>query len=125
MADGLARGVSCLVDIAVKLNLKSQPSSEVLERASTHIDRDVVSGEFPWVKVKPVVRNLDLITIDNLLLEDAIAITQAVTPGRIIQARKTVQEASSKSTQASVAQRGVVLLLDDILDPEPKVRQTS
>jgi len=84
-----------------------------------------VSGEFPGVEVKPVVRHLDLIAIDDLLFEDAVTVPQAVTPGRVIQTCKAVEEAGGQAAQTAIAQGSVVLLLDNILDPEAELGETS
>lgn len=54
---------------------------------------DVVSRELPGVEVEPVIRDLDLVPIDNFLLEDAISITETITPGRVVERGETVEEA--------------------------------
>ena len=82
-----------------------------------------MSRELPRVEIKPVVRDLDLIAIDDLLLEDTVAVPQAVAPGGVVQRGQGVQETRSQTTKAAVTQRGVVLLLDDILDPETEFRE--
>lgn len=70
-----------LANIAVELNLHLLFST-ALQRlglvkvwAITYVDCDVVSWELPGVEVKPVVGNLDLVAIDNLLLENTITIS--------------------------------------------------
>lgn len=35
---------------------------------------DIVPWELPRIEVKPVIRHLDLVSIDQLLLEDTISI---------------------------------------------------
>ena len=45
---------------------------------------DFMAWELPWVEIKPIIRDLDLIAINDLLLEDTIAISQTVAPGRIV-----------------------------------------
>ena len=56
------------------------------------------SHGLPRIKVKPVVWDLDLVSVDDLLLEDTVAVTQAVAPGRIVQRGETVEEAGSETT---------------------------
>ena len=34
------------------------------------VDSNVMTGELPWVEVKPVVRDFDLISINDFLFED-------------------------------------------------------
>jgi hypothetical protein len=36
------------------------------------VDSHVVAGKLPGIKVQPVVGNLDLVPVDDLLLEDTI-----------------------------------------------------
>ena len=47
-----------LLDMTIKLN----------------INGDVRSGEFPWIETEPIIRDFDLITVDNFLLENSISI---------------------------------------------------
>lgn len=91
---------------------------------SSYINRDVVAGELPGVKVQPIVGNLNLVTVDDFLLEDSVSVAKAVAPGGIVERSQAVEEASSKSAQATVAQTSVVLLADDVLDSEAKFRET-
>jgi hypothetical protein len=65
---------------------------------TTHVNDNVVSGELPGIEVKPVVRNLNLISIHNFLLENTISVSEAIAPSRVVERRERVQEASSKST---------------------------
>src|SRR5947207_8835027 len=46
---------------------------------------DLVARKLPRVEIQPVIGNLDLIPIDNLLLEDAIPVPQSVSPRRVVQ----------------------------------------
>ena len=57
------------VDLAVELN----------------VNYNVMALELPWVEVQPVVGNFDLVSVDNLLLKDTVAVAQAVTPGRVVE----------------------------------------
>jgi hypothetical protein len=95
------------------------------ELASTHVNCNVVSRELPGVKVQPVVGDLNLVAINDLLLENTISISKTVAPGGEVERCKTVEEASSQSAETTVAQSCVVLLADDILDSEAKIGKTS
>lgn len=66
-----------------------------------------------------------MVPINNFLLEDTIAVSQAISPSGIVETGQTVQETSRKATQATVAQGGVVLLLDDVLDAEAQVCEAA
>lgn len=105
--DGLAVLILVLADPSVELD----------------VDGDVVAWELPGVEIEPVVWNLDLVPVDDLLLEDAVAVAQAVAPGRVIERGQAVEEAGSQTTEASIAQGSVVLLFDDVLDAEPEIAQ--
>jgi hypothetical protein len=84
-----------------------------------------VSRELPGVKVKPVIRYLDLVPVYNFLLENSISIPKTVTPGRVVEGGQTVEETSSKSAKTTVAQCSIVLLSNDILNSEAEVSKTS
>lgn len=77
-----------------------------------------MSGELPRVEVQPVVRDLHLIPVDDLLLEDAIPVPQSVAPGGVVQRRQGVQETCRQAAEATIPKRGIMLLLNDILNPE-------
>lgn len=84
-----------------------------------------MTGELPGVEVEPVIGDLDLVTIDNLLLEDTVPVAQAITPGGVVQGRKTVEETGGKSAETSVTEGSIVFLLDDVFDTESEIRQTG
>lgn len=105
--DDLAIISLVLLHIAVELN----------------VDCDFVSWELPGVVIKPVVWNFDLVSIDDLLLEDTIAVPQTISPGRIIQRRHAVQETGCETSQASVTQSRIVFLADNVFDLEAEIIQ--
>ena len=70
------------VDVAVKLD----------------VDSDIVSLELPRVEVKPVVRDFNLISIDNLLLKDTVSVAQTIAPGGIVEGGERVEEAGSETS---------------------------
>lgn len=84
-----------------------------------------MTRELPGVEVQPVVGHLDLVPVDNLLLEDTIPVTQPIAPGGEVQSSHTVEEASSETTQTTVSKGSIVLLLNNILNAETEVGQTS
>lgn len=104
----LAVLVGVFVDPAVELN----------------VDSNIISREFPWVEVKPVIGNFDLVPIINLLLKDTVSVSQAVAPCGIIEGSQTVEKAGSQSTETAVAESCIVFLRDDIFDSEAKLGQT-
>jgi hypothetical protein len=91
----------------------------------TYINSDVVSWELPGVEVEPVIRHLDLVSIDNFLLENAISISETVPPSGVVEGGQTVEETGSESTKTAVTQRSVILLCDDIFDSEAELSKTS
>jgi len=84
-----------------------------------------MSRELPWVKVQPVIRYLNLIPVNDLLLEDTITVAQTVAPSRVVQACEAVEKAGGEAAQAAISQSGVVLLFNDVLDPETKFGKAS
>ena len=67
-------------------------------------------GELPGVEVEPVIRNLDLISIDNFLLEDTVSVAEPISPRRIVQSGHTVKEARRKSAKTTISKGSVMLL---------------
>ena len=91
----LSRGsVLASRDITVELNVYS----------------DVMSRKFPRVEVQPIVWNLYLKTVDYFLLKDTISVTQAISPGRIIQRSHAVEKTRSQPAETAVAESSVMLL---------------
>ena len=84
-----------------------------------------MSRKLPWIEVEPIVGNLDLIPIHNLLLEDTVSVSQSIAPSWVVEGSHAVQEAGCETTKTSVAERGVVLLGDDIFDSEAEIGQAS
>lgn len=59
--------------------------------AEANVVRDVGPLDLEGVAVgQPVIRNLDLVAIDDLLLEDTVFVTNTVAPSGVIQSRKRV-----------------------------------
>ena len=69
-----------------------------------------MSRELPGVEVQPVIRNLDLISIHNFLLEDTVSVAKSISPCRIVQSSHTVKEARRKSAKSTVSESSIVLL---------------
>ena len=69
-----------------------------------------MSRELPGVEIEPVIRNLDLISIDNFLLEDTVSVAEPISPRRVVQRSHTVKEARRKSAKTTVSKSSVVLL---------------
>mmetsp|Transcript_1100 Transcript_1100/g.3068 ORF Transcript_1100/g.3068 Transcript_1100/m.3068 type:complete len:926 (+) Transcript_1100:706-3483(+) len=64
---------------------------------------------------EPVVGLLVLEAVEDVLLEHAVLVADAVAPGGQVERGHGVQEAGRQAAQAAVAQRGVALLLADRL----------
>jgi len=95
----------------------------ILPDVSIELDLDchVMTGELPWVKVEPVIWNLHLVSIDDLLLEDAVSVSKSVSPCWVIECCETVEEACSKPSKTAVAESSIMFLRDDVLNPETKL----
>lgn len=82
----------------------------------TNLIRDVLALNLPRVAVvQPKIGNLDLVTILNLLLKDAVVVSNTVAPGGDLESGERVNEARGKSTQTTVTKSGVGLKLVELL----------
>ena len=66
--------------------------------------------------LEPVVRNLHLIAVADLLLEHPVAVADAAAVGGIVQGCEGVQETCRKASEAAVAQSRIRLLVLDLVD---------
>lgn len=122
----LAILVVILPNLAVELNLQILASKchfQVLSLEISYIDNNIMSGELPRVKVQPVIRNLNLVSIHNLLLKNTITISQPITPSGIIERCQTIQKACRKTTKTTITKRSIMFLFDNILNPEAQISQ--
>ena len=79
-----------------------------------HDLRILRSAQFERITIhQPVIGNLYLITVADLLLEHTITITDTAAICRISQSRQGIQEACRQTTQAAVAQCCIRLLILD------------
>ena len=85
--------------------------------AEVHALRTVVVHMAPRLLVgQPVLRVLDLLALlVEGLLEDAVLVLDAVAECRHAQRGQRVDEAGGQTAQATVAERGLVLGVDDVL----------
>jgi len=68
-----------------------------------HFIFDIDSLDLPRITVaEPIIRNLDLETVFNYLLEDSIIVSNPIAPGWIVQSRKRIHKASGQSAQPSI-----------------------
>ena len=84
-------------------------------------EADVVGGlaavELPGVAVlEPGLGQLDLVAVDDLLAEEAVAVADAVAVGRHADRRHALHEAGGEPPEAAVAERGVGLELGDLVE---------
>ena len=75
-----------------------------------NVHSDIVSGELPRVEVQPIIWYFYLVSVDNLLLEDTISVTQAISPSRIVQRGHTVKETCSQPAKTAITKSSVMLL---------------
>mmetsp|Transcript_101606 Transcript_101606/g.140414 ORF Transcript_101606/g.140414 Transcript_101606/m.140414 type:complete len:202 (+) Transcript_101606:1511-2116(+) len=70
---------------------------------------------FPRVSIlQPEVRNFNLVTILDLLLEDSVFVSNTVTPSRNLKSGERVKEASGKAAKTTVSESGISLLFVEI-----------
>ena len=83
-----------------------------------YVDGHIMSREFPRVEVQPVIRDLNLVSINELLLKNTISVAKSISPCWHVHSGHTVQKAGCKTTKATVTKRCIVLLRYDIFNPE-------
>ena len=74
------------------------------------VNSHVMSRKFPGIEVEPIIRDFNLKTVNELLLEYSVPITESITPGRHIHGGHAVQKAGRKAPKPSVAKGSIVLL---------------
>ncbi len=80
--------------------------------------------ELPRVAVlQPVVRGLFLATINNVLLEHTVVVADAVAAPWQAKRSQRVEEAGGQTPQATVAEAGVVLFVDQLFKIQPHLFQ--
>mmetsp|Transcript_93814 Transcript_93814/g.195689 ORF Transcript_93814/g.195689 Transcript_93814/m.195689 type:complete len:706 (-) Transcript_93814:403-2520(-) len=112
-ADPSSSPGSSLVAILLALAAKSDRIGHVRTR---DLPRDRLG--------KPIVGLLDLPAVDDVLLEDAIAVSDAIAPARERQSGHGVQEAGGQSAETSVAETGVGFEGVELLEFEAKAGQS-
>ena len=86
---------------------------------------NIVSWKLPRIEIKPVVRNFDLVSIDYLLLEDAVPVPKTVAPSWEVHSSHAIQETGGEASQTTIPQCRIVFLGYDIFNAETKLTQTS
>ncbi len=83
------------------------------------------SSELERISVlEPVVRNLDLISVADLLLEHAVAVADAAAVSRIVQRGEGIEEACGKSSETAVSKRRIRLLVLNLVHVKAKLFQS-
>src|SRR5262252_2763751 len=84
--------------------------------AEANLVADLRSRQFPRIAVaQPVVGFLDLLAIVNALGKDAEVIVQAIAEARHAQRGKRIEKARCQAAEATVAERGIGLVLEYIV----------
>ena len=105
---------------------RSPPASSVVAlgvAAELDLDSAARAGDLPGVAVaQPLVGDLHLPAVLDLLVEDAELVADAVADGRDLQRGQRVQVAGRQPAQAAVAQPGLLLLFDQLVESQARVR---
>ncbi len=73
--------------------------------AELHFDRPLGARDFPGIaEAQPLVGLLELPAVDDLLLEDAELVADAVADGRDLECRHRIEEARGETAEAAVAE---------------------
>ena len=90
--------------------------------AEAHLDRVIFSRVQPHIaQSQPVVRELDLPAVDDLLLENAELIANRKARHRVLKSRRRVHVARGKPPQAAVSKSRVRLHLAELRKREPEL----
>ena len=90
-----------------------------------HWVHNVGSLDLPWVALlEPEIWDLDLAAIDDLLLEDTVVVSDSVAPSWQLKGGHRVEEAGSESTETSISEGGIGLLLVDLLEVVADVHES-
>ena len=85
------------------------------------VNCDVVSLKFPWVEVEPVIWDFNLVSVNDLLLEDTVSVSQTVAPSWVVQGGHRIEEASGETSKTTITKSSVVLLRDYIFHAESEI----
>ena len=90
--------------------------------AEAHLDRVIFSRVQPHIaQSQPVVRELDLPTVDDLLLENAELIADRKARHRVLEPRCRVHVARGKPPQAAISKSRVRFHLTELRKREPEL----
>src|SRR6185436_15094900 len=85
--------------------------------------RDLWNGDLPRVAApQPLVGDLDLPAVADLLIEDAELVAQAVADRRKIERRQRLEEARSEPSEAAVAEARLFFLIDQRVEVKAEER---
>ena len=90
--------------------------------AKAHFHRLIRAHDFPQVAVfQPVVGQLHLVAVHDLLLEKAVFIADGAAHGGQFQRRQRIEKTGGQAAQAAVAQARLRLLLEQqpFIDAQP------
>lgn len=88
--------------------------------AEAHLVAGVVARKLPRIAVlQPVVRRLHLLAVDDILLEHAVLVANAVAAPRQRQRRQRIEEAGRQAAQTAVAEARVVLFFQQFTQAQP------
>ena len=92
--------------------------------AESHDLRVLRTLELEWISIsQPVIRDLDLVAVLDLLTEHAIAVTDAAAVRRITERRERIKEAGGETAEAAVAEGRVRFLVLDHVQIEAHLRE--
>ena len=91
--------------------------------AKVDLEADVAPADLPRVAlVEPEVGRLDLCVVDDVLLEHPVQVADAVAPRGVVERGERVEEARREPPEPAVAERRVLLLLEEVLETVPEAR---
>ena len=99
-----------------------RPCSSVIvlgAAAELHFHRPLRPRDLPGIaEAQPLVGLLHLPAVDDLLLEDAELVADAVADRRDLQRRQRIEEAGGEAAEAAVAEAGLVFVREQLVEVE-------
>ena len=87
---------------------------------------DIVAWDLEWVEMfQPGIGSLELTTVGgNQLLEDTVLVPEGVSPDRQLLRGRRIQVTRSQTTETTVSESSVTLLIDEVLEVETEFVDT-
>ena len=117
-ADGLAAD-------SFKMQITVFIGGHIDRTVEVYVDCPVMAADFPLVtQTHPLVRDFDLLVVENHLFEETELIADRIAGSRIVAGCKRIHEAGCETTQTAVSEAGVFFELKQFFEIDIQILQT-